>query len=189
MKFMKRKRIEKAVHFQLSIYPESNLTDIYKSFFQDYFGPEHLINDPAEAKKNIMSEVNSTANFKGLMLEPTGYRHRFYRVNLSLLHDARIPVDTFMSVFLESSKKVKRGRIEKWIKEWKFIDKIIEKMNLQIQGYEKDRKFINELLLKNEYIVHHSDHFIKKYDPHYRIISKKLFDKKLRKFIYQSNFY
>ena len=187
MRFIKKKNIEKAVDFQMTLHPKSTLMDIYKSFFQDHFGPEHMIPDPSEAKKNLLSEIASATSFKGLLLEPTGFKHRYYRVNLFLLHDARIPVDTFMSVFLESSETVNWSKINNWYREWKFIEKVIEKMNLDIQGSDKDLEYINQLLLKGQYVVHHSETFIKEYDPHYRIISKKLFDRKLKRFIYRSD--
>jgi hypothetical protein len=41
----KRERIRKAVENQLGAYPESTLQDLYKNFFQDYFGPGHIVGD------------------------------------------------------------------------------------------------------------------------------------------------
>ena len=45
--------IKKSVKFQMRNYPESTLQDIYKNFFQDAFGPGHLIED-AEASLNYL---------------------------------------------------------------------------------------------------------------------------------------
>lgn len=43
--------VTKAIEEQMNTYPESTLKDIYKSFFQDAFGPGHLIPESEEGKK------------------------------------------------------------------------------------------------------------------------------------------
>jgi hypothetical protein len=45
----KDERICAAVERQLSAYSESTLQDLYKNFFQDYFGPGHLLDDTLSA--------------------------------------------------------------------------------------------------------------------------------------------
>ena len=38
-----RERVVTCVRWQMDNYPESRLIDLYKNFFQDKFGPGHMI--------------------------------------------------------------------------------------------------------------------------------------------------
>lgn len=180
-KLFQTNKIRESVRYQLSNYPKSTLIDIYKNFFQDSFGPEHLIEDIAAAKEYLVSELASADSFRGPVLEQTGYKQRFYRVNLVLVKDGTIPVDSFFSLFIESSKNITHPSNDKWIKEWKSIETVIREMNLDILGYSNDKLFLDRLLHQGKFVVHHSEEFIIKYDPHYRIVLKSLFDKKIGK--------
>ena len=53
----KEKMIEKAVRIQLSNFPESTLQDIYKNFFQDAYGPRHLLSDTVAALSYLKNEL------------------------------------------------------------------------------------------------------------------------------------
>ena len=44
-----QERVASAVERMLADYPQSTLQDIYKSFFQDRFGPGHIVPDSAKA--------------------------------------------------------------------------------------------------------------------------------------------
>jgi hypothetical protein len=62
-------RIEKAVINELKYYPEARLRDIYKNFFQDAFGPGHLIPDTTHAGNYLNYElqqpIGDTLNMAG----------------------------------------------------------------------------------------------------------------------------
>ncbi|MBR5440515.1 MAG: hypothetical protein IKV37_03025, partial [Prevotella sp.] len=53
------KKVELFVYKQLSGYPESRLIDLYKSCFQDFMGPEHLISDTQSAKAYLDEELTT----------------------------------------------------------------------------------------------------------------------------------
>ena len=55
--------IREAVERQLRDYPKSRLQDLYKSFFQDRFGPGHLVNDTSTAGKYLRYELNNSESF------------------------------------------------------------------------------------------------------------------------------
>lgn len=50
-------RIEVAVRRQMERYPESRLIDYYKNFFQDKFGPGHMVRDTASAGAYLRREL------------------------------------------------------------------------------------------------------------------------------------
>ena len=50
--------IQTAIERQMATYPESTLQDIYKSFYQEHFGPGHIISDTASARRYLMRELS-----------------------------------------------------------------------------------------------------------------------------------
>lgn len=59
-----RQAVERVVKWQLENYPESRLTDLYKNFFQDKFGPGHMVADTASAGAYIRRESLIFPNHK-----------------------------------------------------------------------------------------------------------------------------
>lgn len=175
--------VKEAVVRQMETYPQSTLKDLYKNFFQDKFGPGHLIADTAAAGNYIRRELASFTTSDGLLLEPTGWEGRFYRVNLSLLKDGTIPYAAFFDAFIRSVNSIDPIPVAAWHIEWREIERIISGMELNLPNYEADRDSIEEKLSFGEYVGHHSEQFEKHYSPHYRIISKEIFDAELRPYL------
>jgi hypothetical protein len=53
-------------------------------------------------------------------------------------------------------------------------------MELSLPDYDAHRKEIEDRLDRGEYVEHHSKVFEESYSPHYRIISRQIFEKELR---------
>jgi hypothetical protein len=173
----KNERIRMAVENQLSLYPKSTLQDLYKNFFQDYFGPGHLVDDTASAGAYLNRELASFEQTAGIYYEPTGYNRNFYRVNLSVIKEGFISRDVFFDAFIRSvSNHLPTITLEEWKEEWKKIDSVIHAMNLSsLAHYTQERDTIFSLLEQKKYVLHHSETFSKAYDPHYRIIRREIF--------------
>ena len=171
----KNEQIRSAVERQLSMYPKSTLQDLYKNFFQDYFGPEHIIGDTLSAGAYLNSELASFEEDSNVYYEPTGYNGNFYRVNLSVIKDGFMSRDKFFDAFIRSANDIQPITIEEWKKEWKTIDSVINSMNLSLADYAQQRENIFSLLDQDKYVFHHSKSFSDAYDPHYRIIGREIF--------------
>ena len=175
----KETAVRLAVERQMGIYPRSTLRDLYKHFFQDCFGPGHLVADVAAADRYLRSELRSCDTCRGPLYEPTGYRGHFYRVNLSVVKEGAVPYRTFFDAFVRSVNGIEPIPVEEWIKEWRTIESVIERMDLRFPHYEQDKQEIAELLKAGNYVMHHSRDFAEAYDPHYRIIEKTIFEKEI----------
>lgn len=180
------KAVQDAVKRQMQIYPKSTLKDLYKNFFQDKFGPGHLISDTVSAGNYLRSELDSFQDAKGEIAEPTGWEGNFYRVNLSVIKTNQISYSVFFDAFLRSVNGIRFVSVDDWRKEWSRIEKIICKMNLSLPEYETDKKEIRKKLKRGEYVGHHSSIFEENYSPHYRIISREIFEKELLPFLSES---
>lgn len=169
-----------AVETQMRNYPKSTLKDIYKNFFQDKYGPGHLVADTSRAGNYIREEMASYTDCDGEIAEPTGWEGNFYRVNLSVIKENKIAYPIFFDAFIRSVNGIKPMPVEEWTKEWREIEKIIEKMNLELPNYVADKKDIEKNLQEGNYVGHHSKLFEQTYSPHYRIISKQIFEEELK---------
>jgi glyoxylase-like metal-dependent hydrolase (beta-lactamase superfamily II) len=175
-------KVRHAVLQQLKNYPASRLQDIYKNFFQDYFGPGHLLHDTVAAANYLRRELASYTAPSGMMLEETGWEGNFYRVNLVALKEHVVPFQLFFDAFVESANKTPIPPAAVWKVRWNEIIKIIDRMQLTIPDYKADKDTLTKLLLSNQLVVHHSDTFNHHYHPHYRIIGKTVFEEKLRSY-------
>lgn len=172
--------VRSAVERQMQHYPKSTLKDLYKNFFQDKFGPGHLIGDTASAGNYLRKELASYTVLSGEVAEPTGWEGNFLRVNLSVIKEGRIPYPVFFDAFVRSVNGITPIPVSQWQKEWEQIEAVIRSMNLSLPDYEADRKEIADRLNKGEYVGHHSRIFEDTYTPHYRIIRKDIFENELK---------
>ena len=172
-------KIRQSVKRQLELYPESTLRDLYKNFFQDRFGPGHIIADNSAADRYLRYELNSAEGFEGLDYEPTGYEGHFYRVNLGVIADGRVPYDKYFDAFIRSVNGITPISIEEWSKEWHEIDSVIMTMGLDLENMAHDRAEIKALIDGGDYVMHHSQRFNDHYQPHYRIIERTIFENEI----------
>ena len=172
-------KIKAAVERQLSDYPKSTLQDLYKSFFQDRFGPGHLVNDTSTAGNYLRYELNNSESFHERYYEPTGYESNYYRVNLSVLKENKISYQKYFDAFLRSVEKIDLDAISEWKEEWSEIESVINSMNLDLENFEEDLEMIHSVLEQGKYAVHHSEIYNSEYQPHYRIIEKKIFEEEI----------
>ena len=174
-----RATIREALEREMAAYPKSQLADVYKNFFQDNFGPGHILNDTVAAGRYLRRELAETDVFEGPLYEPTGHRGNFLRVNISLIKDGKVDYDTYFSAFVRSVQGIVPPAPGVWRKEWAEIDSEIKSMGLTFPGEEADRKTITERLASDDFAVHHSQLFNDNYNFHYRIISRDIFEKEI----------
>ncbi len=165
------------------MYPWAALQDVYKVFFQDRYGPGHMISNREDARIALENELKSTTEFVGNYVEPCGWEHNYYRVNLSVISDGIISFDDYFNAFYESVNAVKPPSFNEWKHEWAFVMGVIDQLPFEFEEKESQEKLINEMLDKKEYVVHHSYRFERRYRPHYRIMSRKIIEERFPKLL------
>jgi peroxiredoxin len=184
--------IRAAISNQMKLYPMSQLRDIYKSCFQDVYGPGHIIADTAHANKYLLSELAqmngkaesySKSSSPKDYYEPVGINGNFYRVNLNIILNNGISYDRFFNAFVRSTNGVKPMPVAQWAKKWALIESEVRKMKLNLPNFSSDSAAIARLLQQGKYAFDHSQAYRDAYNPHYRIVSKKIFEKELLPYI------
>ena len=168
-----------AVERMMADYPHLTLQDIYKSFFQDNFGPGHAVPDSAQATAWLRNELAKVDKLDVPLYEPTGYKGNYYRVSLAAIASGKVQADALLSAFLRSVRMVQPSDVAAWVKEWEQIEGIIATMELSLPNYDADAKAIAAMLAEGHYAVHHSNLYNEHYAPHYRIIAKDIFEKEI----------
>ena len=151
-------------------YPQATLQDVYKTCYQDYFGAEHLLTDTASARRYLHQELEECRNTDMSTMpkeEPTGFRHRFKRINLSNVVDNELTEDQLLAMFIKAAGK-NNAFGDDWESEWKKIVHIA----LQVNQNWFDLELLSDLqeAARAKQPVRHSEAFRKAYNPHYRIV-------------------
>lgn len=175
------RRATESLREYMTQYPESQLRDIYKFCFQDFFGLEHILTDSASAVAYIEKEI-AIADEGEWQPEPFAYpllMGNFTRVDLAYVHNGKIKASELVSAMLKS--QCEPMDIEQWRELWHTILKCLDEVEPRPLNYEEDINIIEELFDSGEYALHHSEHFNETYHQHYRIVRtdvfKQLFDK------------
>lgn len=177
--------VTKFVNRQMDEYPQSRLLDIYKSCFQDYMGAEHLVSDTAIVRKYLDYELASTKteDLQPWYYEPCGINGNYVRVSIRTIKEGTISESQLLDAFIRSANSSKRPSVESWRQKWHEINDSIDSMSICLPHYDDDKQYIDSILSVGKYAISHSPEYRETYHPHYRIVSRKIFEKELRPLI------
>ncbi len=173
----REKQIIQFIDNELKYYPEAHLADLYKNYFQDAYGPGHIIEDTTQAGKYLDWELQQTDWIDTLSYQALGINHDYYRINLRLVKDGIIPRDTLLQALLKSAKLARNPDLESWKKEWNEVLALIKKIKPNLPGMEADEKLIKQVFSEGDVVMHHSKHYEETYHPHYRIVHRSVFER------------
>ncbi len=169
--------VRSAIERQLVTYPGSTLQDIYKSFYQEHFGPGHIISDTASVRRYLMKELSEMGEIQSPYFEPTGCQGDYVRVYLSAVADSLITAEQLLDAFVRSANS-RQKPVVSWMEKWQAIISIIQANKIELKGFETDLPLLTEAA-RNSQAVHHSRRYNEAYHPHYRIVERSIFERKL----------
>ena len=170
-------RITQCIEHQLHDYPCSTMQDIYKFFYQDFFGPEHMITDSASVKNYLQYELSQpTVKLNDTYYYPLDYNKNYVRVNLNTISDGLLTADQFLNAFIESANSNTKVAQCDWAEVWDTIAIIAIECGVNT-NYEELVTLIQASKLRKP--VHHSKIYNQTYHPHYRLVENTLFQQNL----------
>ena len=173
--------IKTGIDRQLQDFPQSRLQDIYKSFYQSFFGAEHLITDTMSVRAYLREEiaVAATDTVANPYYEPTGANGHFVRVYLRCITEGHITEQQLSDAFLRSAQP--QQRMEAWHRLW--LDEIVP--TARKAGLDFSQEELDELTnaSRQDRAVRHSDDYRNAYHPHYRIVERHIFEKEIKPYI------
>lgn len=177
-----RKELRMAVEWQLATYPESTLQDIYKAFYQEHFGPEHMISDTERVGNYLKSELSLMGKDRSrVYFESIGVEGNYVRVYLDVITDGLITPDQLLQAFVESANAGKEPTTS-WACKWDAIVEVVDEIK-PVFGAE-ERELLRQASINGQ-AVHHSRAYNATYHPHYRIVERTIFENVLKPLICQ----
>ena len=170
---------------QIKNHPLQTLQDVYKSCYQDEYGPGHIIADESSSINYLITETNSIENNYNppTLFEPTGLDGNYIRVDLLLIKNTTIPFFVLFKSLLISAEIGSQKTDDGWAEIWSDIVEEIKNSDLKFDNFEEDVERLANISKSDDKVVHHSDLYENTYHPHYRIIEKEVFEKYLKPFI------
>ena len=159
------------------------MVDLYKNYFQDAFGPGHLIPDTTQAGIYLDRELKQPGWTDMLPYQALGINHDYYRINLRFVKEGIIPRDTLLLAMVESATLARSPDMESWKKEWNEVLAVIKKVKPNLPEMETDEKLITQVFSEGNVVMHHSRHYEETYHPHYRIIHRSVFERWKEKYL------
>ena len=170
--------VHSAIEKQLVTYPKSTLQDIYKSFYQEHFGPGHIISDTASARRYLMRELSEMGKNQSPYFEPTGCQGDDVRVYLSTVADSLITAEQLLDDFVRSANLWQEPAVS-WMEKWEAIVSIMQANQIELEDFETDLLLLTEAARNNQ-AIHHSRRYNEAYHPHYRILERSIFEIELK---------
>lgn len=173
--------LSNSLRMHLETYPEGRLQDIYKTFYQDRFGPGHLmLADTSMPMYYLNQEMQTKQEWltDKPYYESTGFQGNYVRVYLSCVRPEGFTLRRLCDAFVRSAGMTVELPIS-WADEWHLILQIVEQNGWQMADYERDKAMIEELLSAGDQPITHSRNYNAHYHPHYRIVTREIFEKEI----------
>ena len=170
---------------QIRNHPNQTLQDVYKSCYQDEYGPGHLISNESSAINSLLQEINTIEkDYTPITLfEKTGIYGNYLRVDLTLVRDGVIPFFVLFRALTISATIGGQKSDENWSTIWSEIVEEVKNAELKFENFEADLENLERISKSEDKVVHHSEMYENIYHPHYRIIEKNAFEKFIQPFI------
>ena len=170
---------------QIENHPNQTLQDVYKSCYQDEYGPGHLISNESSAINSLFQEINSIEKDYNppTLIEKTGIYGNYLRVDLTLVRDGIVPFFVLFRALTISATIGGQKSDKNWDKIWSEIAQAIIDSDLRFENFEEDLKRLEIISKSDDKVVHHSEMYENTYHPHYRIIEKNVFNDVIKPYI------
>ncbi|MDK2850034.1 MAG: hypothetical protein PWP03_15 [Candidatus Woesearchaeota archaeon] len=172
-------KLTEIFRYEQKIHSKAQLVDYYKLYLQAVEGPRHLLNAQQDkVKKYLESEVNqidvlsdTNPDFQDLTLSN---KLDYVRVNLSFVKKNHIDLDTFFEILVNSALKSLHAETSYFKQNLNLFWKLAS-LILDITEYNQQRQELMQMI-SSDFIPHHSEIYIKTYNPHYRVVSKEVWN-------------
>lgn len=180
--------VQKAISRQLADYPETRVSDIYKSFCQDNLGPEHLIANVESARNYLETELQTYRedlaagrySAPAQRCVPVGDQGNYVRVDLSTVLDGILTPEAYLDAFVRSANEGKKVTPDQWTAKWQDVAGVIRKQFPDIPDAEQGLAALDAMIAEGHLIISHSPIFRDTYHPHYRIIARDIFEQEMK---------
>ena len=164
---------ENLIDSHLNRYPDLQVEDLYKLVYQATLGNGHAISDSLEVAEWLKKDLaDPDQNTSEPMIDTLGSCGRFARIHLNAYIKSGRRPENIIDAFIKTGALCPADSNAFFC-----AISVIGKMSANGKlpwGDSRINKFLSEQAKKSYPAVHHTEKFISKYRPHYRIIAIKL---------------
>lgn len=175
--------IQGAIEREREYFPQRTMQDVYKSFYQNRFGAEHMITDTAAVHAYLLYEIEVAAadSVHNPFYDFVGADGRYVRVYLTCVNNGKLTADQLFDAFIRSAVPAQQPD-RSWADEWAEIEQVAR--TCYVPCTEEECLLLRQAAQDNR-AVHHSEAYRNAYHPHYRIVRRDIFDNELAPHIHQ----
>ena len=156
-------------------YPKCEAKDLYKTLYQDEFGPGHIISSWANARAYLEREIASMpAHDEYGLVEPCGPSGRMLRLNLRTALAEGIGVDTIIALMKTSMERLQPDTLA-FLQQWDAVRELAKQRKLPLTSAQIE-EFDQTLGPDGLDVIHHSNVYMMNYAPAYRVILTSVYN-------------
>ncbi|MCZ7557956.1 MAG: hypothetical protein M5R41_16270 [Bacteroidia bacterium] len=155
-------------------YPFSQAQDLYKSLYQDAFGPGHIITNWDFARNRLESEIAHLPEFEETRLtEPCGPSGNMLRLNLRPAVRMGITTETIIGLMQRTMERLRPDTVA-FLAQWDRARALASQGQFPWTSTEMEN-FDETLSPSGLDVIHHSREYAANYHPAYRVILAEVF--------------
>ena len=155
-----------------SRYPLIQVLDLYKLIHQGVFGCEHAYVDEENARLMLEQEIKNKPGYMAEpVIDPISVDGQIVRVNLRPYFAGGGNLLSLAEAFILTARKYK-GIDSTFIRYWGYVEKMAAMGDLIFNIDDMSKEFA---ILKQAGFppVHHTDEYVKAYEPAYRVVLRE----------------
>ena len=165
----------KLIRWHINRYKIREIRDIYKLLYQGTLGNSHYaMVDSDKLEEWLREEIESVIDdYREPLLENISVDKKFVRINLRPFKWYNYSIDKLLLVMKDSAEK----KIEKaaFIDVWQEFGRFVKENEFLYFNIENYYQFDEEMAKSDYPPVHHSEDYVRKNEPAYRVVNRELF--------------
>ncbi len=163
------------IEHHLAKYPQMEITDVYKLVYQGTGGPAHLGGNPDSIAADIESELAQVEAAPEELIERICPNNKYIRINLKSFKLQQGDVHRLAEIIAASAPTNPEWKTA-FIHRWEIVGQLIQqdKLPFTVQDYSD---LTTQVAQQNYPPVHHSRAYITTYQPAYRVVARKIWEK------------
>jgi len=166
---------ERLINEYLRRYPAAESADIYKLVYQGTVGSAHLGSDTTMIRHFLEQELASIEPDSGDLLERICPSDIYMRINLRRYKLEGGDPGQLVKIVANSGDTTLAAQ-KRFIKRWQLIRELVKKGKIPLNPNAFE-KFDAEIVALKYPVIHHSPQYLEKYQPAYRVVRKRIWDK------------
>lgn len=164
---------QKLIREHFKQYPAMQPADVYKLVYQGTFGPGHLGADSTKMLAYLQNEIANVAADSDAVFYERVSPSKYIRVNLKYLKFKHVDPGPLVKAILKSSTVPADSSL--FLQHWKLVEQMVADGELPFDP--TDFQAFSDSIKSNGYpVIHHSEQYMKIYQPAYRVIDEKFLD-------------